>query len=504
MPGHRVLTASFSIHGMSSQGTTAFDYGTSLPDLAPGQPSIEPAPWTFYVPTRTLSLIVSNQGASTAAGTQAAIYDESSGGDLIGAAVVPSLEPGQQAVVEIVWDVAGQGGDHLLKVVVDPVDEFDTMNNTSKGVVTLPRLASSLSIGSSSIAAGDSFAMQVVLENLQSDATLPVTATLRIGAPTSGTVFTETWSLTLIDGEQRFLDTVWDLPADADIGLYFIEAEITSVYGDYHLHRSFFAVQEQFEAGFSAVPTSGPAPLSVTFTNQSSGVYDTCLWIFGDGSTSADCEDPAYIYSIPGVYTVSLNIEGTGGSDWITRTNYITVHQTASSVFSASPTSGPDPLRVAFTNESTGDFDACLWVFGDGGESTDCLDPSRDYLNPGVYSVTLKVSGLGSMDTLTKSNYITVYQHVEADFIGFPSTGQVPLVVEFTNLSTGDFDTCAWTFGDGEVSDVCGNPIHIYDEPGEYTVKLTVAGRGGTDSRTIAGYISAGDYQVFLPLLVRR
>ena len=38
--------------------------------------------------------------------------------------------------------------------------------------------------------------------------------------------------------------------------------------------------------------------------------------------------------------------------------------------FSASPTSGLPPLTVEFTNLSTGDFDTCSWLFGDGGTST--------------------------------------------------------------------------------------------------------------------------------------
>jgi PKD repeat protein len=64
------------------------------------------------------------------------------------------------------------------------------------------------------------------------------------------------------------------------------------------------------QATFDAAPTSGPAPHIVTFTNTSSG-YDTSLWSFGDGMTSA-LDSPTYTYTLPGTYTVNLTASQTG------------------------------------------------------------------------------------------------------------------------------------------------------------------------------------------------
>lgn len=41
-----------------------------------------------------------------------------------------------------------------------------------------------------------------------------------------------------------------------------------------------------------------------------------------------------------------------------------------------------------------------------------------------------------------------------------------------------------WDFGDGSAVSHDENPTHIYEEPGVYTVTLTVAGPGGTDTET--------------------
>jgi TolB protein len=77
----------------------------------------------------------------------------------------------------------------------------------------------------------------------------------------------------------------------------------------------------------------------------------------------------------------------------------------------------------------------------------------------------------------------------QAEFVGTPTTGFRPLVVTFTNRSTGGYNTCAWTFGDGGTSSSCGNPTHTYASEGTYTVTLRVSGPGGTDTRTRDGYI---------------
>jgi len=180
-------------------------------------------------------------------------------------------------------------------------------------------------------------------------------------------------------------------------------------------HESWFAyeviafVGEQPHAEFSAAPTSGIAPLAVTFTNESTGDLDTCAWTFGDGGTSNNCNNPVYTYAAAGTFTVSLTVSGPGGSDTRTRPNYISVYAPVHADFSGNPTSGVLPLQVTFTNHSTGDLDTCAWTFGDGGTSNNCNNPVHTYAAAGIYTVTLTVSGLGGVDSLARPNYIAVY-----------------------------------------------------------------------------------------------
>ena len=65
----------------------------------------------------------------------------------------------------------------------------------------------------------------------------------------------------------------------------------------------------------------------------------------------------------------------------------------------------------------------------------------------------------------------------EAKFICENTSGPAPLEVRFEDRSTEDTILRSWDFGDGDTSTE-QHPIHTYDTPGTYTVKLVVTGPG--------------------------
>ncbi|NIM17128.1 MAG: PKD domain-containing protein [Candidatus Aminicenantes bacterium] len=77
-------------------------------------------------------------------------------------------------------------------------------------------------------------------------------------------------------------------------------------------------------AAFTGSPTTGPAPLTVNFTDQSTNNPTSWSWNFGDGGTST-AQNPSHTYTTPGTYTVTLTVTNSGGSDNEIKTNYITV-----------------------------------------------------------------------------------------------------------------------------------------------------------------------------------
>jgi hypothetical protein len=77
-------------------------------------------------------------------------------------------------------------------------------------------------------------------------------------------------------------------------------------------------------AGFSADVTAGPAPLTVRFTDESTGDPKSWSWDFGDGGTSAE-RNPTHTYTLPGTYTVTLTVSTATDSATLSRPDYITV-----------------------------------------------------------------------------------------------------------------------------------------------------------------------------------
>lgn len=167
--------------------------------------------------------------------------------------------------------------------------------------------------------------------------------------------------------------------------------------------------------------------------------------------------------------------------------------------FRAEPLSGVAPLLVTFTGQSSGNIVSWSWNFGNGQTSTSA-SPEYTYTVPGSYTITLTVSGLGHHDTLTKTNYITVYTPVQAAFTAGPTTGKAPLTVVFTNTSTGDFTTSLWDFGDG-ITSTLESPVHTFTTQGVYPVTLTATGPGGSDTELATIEVQA-ENSLFLPFIL--
>ena len=199
-------------------------------------------------------------------------------------------------------------------------------------------------------------------------------------------------------------------------GTYTVKLTVTGPNGSNSLTRTSY-IQVNYAspvASFTATPTTGTAPLNVAFTSQSTGTITSYAWDFNnDGTVDSTTQNPTYTYNTAGTYTVKLTVTGPGGSNSLTRTNYITVNSVASPVasFTATPTSGTAPLNVAFTSQSTGTITSYAWDFNnDGTVDSTTQNPTYTYNTAGTYTVKLTVTGPGGSNSLTRTNYVTVTQ----------------------------------------------------------------------------------------------
>ena len=97
-------------------------------------------------------------------------------------------------------------------------------------------------------------------------------------------------------------------------------------------------------------------------------------------------------------------------------------------------------------------------------------------------------SNFGYLNDVWRFESSLAFSYLNALFGSDTETGTAPLTVRFTDTSTGSPTSWSWDFGDGETS-TDQNPVHIYKNPGEYDVSLTVKRGSASDSITKAGLI---------------
>jgi len=243
---------------------------------------------------------------------------------------------------------------------------------------------------------------------------------------------------------------------------------------------------------FTASPIQGVEPLKVKFTDLSTGSPNKWKWDFGDGKAST-AQNPVHTYNNAGRYTVSLTVWNAAGSNEMTKTYFIYVKSKLKppvADFSAAPVSGKVPLKVLFTDQSTGMVTWWNWDFGDGASSTK-QDPVHTYTKAGRYTVSLTTGNPAGTSTKTRSYFINVISDMKrpvAAFTAYPTSGKKTLKVSFTDKSTGIPTSWQWSFGDGTTS-YKQNAVHTYSKAGKYTVTLMAKNIKGMDTETRSKYI---------------
>ena len=278
-------------------------------------------------------------------------------------------------------------------------------------------------------------------------------------------------------------------------GYYTVELTVTNDYGsDTVIKNNYITTGNAPAADFTGNPTSGTAPLTVNFTDQSTNEPTSWQWDFGDGNSSTE-QNPEHTYQDAGTYTVVLTVNNDYGSDTEIKNGFINVTTAGSAPiaeFTGIPTSGAAPLTVNFTDQSTNAPTNWQWDFGDGNSSTQ-QNLVHTYQDAGMYTVVLIVTNSYGSDTEVKSDYIIASSGIPpvAAFIATPTSGTAPLTVAFTDESINSPTSWQWDFGDGN-SSIEQNPTHIYQSAGNYTVILIATNDYGTDTEIKNNYINVG------------
>jgi PKD repeat protein len=235
-------------------------------------------------------------------------------------------------------------------------------------------------------------------------------------------------------------------------------------------------------------------PLSVQFTDASSGTVGFRLWDFGDGNLAME-QNPLHTYTTGGIYNVCLHVLdfNFNYTDEICKTVGVNYDPDCEAGFTFLP-SANDPFSFQFTDQSTGNLVGWFWDFGDGNTST-LQNPAHTFGSEGSYSVCLTVTNFwgNCEDVFCSDIVIAIPELCQADF-AFNTFANLPLTVQFTDLSSGIMTEWFWNFGDGNTSTI-QNPVHVFADTGIYQVSLSIQ---NTDSLIYCSHSITKQVEVYV------
>ncbi|TXI83959.1 MAG: PKD domain-containing protein, partial [Crocinitomicaceae bacterium] len=276
-------------------------------------------------------------------------------------------------------------------------------------------------------------------------------------------------------------------------GVYTITLAVQAANGqaDAEVKTNYITVNPSPTASFTTSGNGCTVPFGVNFTNTSSSAPGiTYAWNFGNGQTSNLQTPTTVTYSNAGTFNVALTVTDANSGCTASSNQSIVVSNFTAGI--NAPTSVCEGQAVQFLNSSTVGANSFAWNSGGAGTST-AQNPTFTYNTPGNYTVTLTAQNTTSGCSASTVHQITVLPAPTPSFTATPTSGCSPLVVNFSNTSTGS-GTFVWNFGDGATFTGQTPTGHTYSGNGSYSVELVMTGTNGcSDSVTISNLITLSD-----------
>ncbi|PUZ27399.1 gliding motility-associated C-terminal domain-containing protein [Chitinophaga costaii] len=192
-------------------------------------------------------------------------------------------------------------------------------------------------------------------------------------------------------------------------------------------------------------------------------------WTFSDG-TSASGETPYKTFSHPGTYDITLKVtDAIGCTATKTGTQVITVHN-PKAIFSLPDVSQICPPVVANLSNTSTDFQASAWDFGDGATS-DIAAPTHVYNRPGSYTISLTVTSLGGCTSQTEET--VKVKGPDGNLTMSSLLGCPPMDLTASATNTVNTVKYIYDYDDGTTNQLTtSTDTHTYLRPGVYHPRL--------------------------------
>ena len=259
------------------------------------------------------------------------------------------------------------------------------------------------------------------------------------------------------------------------------------------------------ESAFAYYADSSSTYNVLHFIDQSGNNIASWNWNFGDPASGPENfsteQNPTHIFSGNGHYDVCLTIYSADGTCHDTDCHTILVGIGPGCHADFNIHRELDSLFVYhFDDESTGNINSWIWNFGDGITATG-QNQTHIYTQPGIYQVCLTILGADSCsDTKCETLEVQMSYPCESAFTYYADTLNTTNAIHFIDQSVSNVVSWSWDFGDPASGpnnfSTQQNPTHIYAEPGEYHVCLTIQGADSTCHDTDCHMIFAGSTSI--------
>ena len=266
-------------------------------------------------------------------------------------------------------------------------------------------------------------------------------------------------------------------------GIYTVNLIVFGSNGQIDSSSQTITVVDNPVSDFSVSQTTGCAlDNSFQFTNTSVNAI-SYIWDFGDGTSSLD-PNPAHTYINAGTYNVKLIATSLYGcQDIQIKNSLLTIYAKPVVNFTSNSTSTCNVNSTFNFTDNTVGSNSWSWTFGNGVSST-VQNPTHQYSSTGNYSVTLIAGNSnGCYDTLSQSNFINIGSTLVPSFTASDTNGCAQTAIQF-NATTPNATSWSWDFGDGSTANV-KFPNHTYNNPGQYTITLTVTTSSGCNGSVV-------------------
>jgi gliding motility-associated-like protein len=288
--------------------------------------------------------------------------------------------------------------------------------------------------------------------------------------------FGDSTTSNLVNTSHQFINTT------SGVIYYEVSLKAEDANGCFHSTNQFVQVYPNPDVPIQVSPDTACSPANVLISGTPGGF--SYSWTFGDGLSQTGSYNAFHTYTKNPVNDTAYHISLISTSFFgCMDTSYasVVIRPSPKADFTATPESQMFPeTTVTLENLTNKGNWTYQWDFGDGVISNTMNPGSHEYIQSGNYTIRLLVSNNHCSDSIERR--IKIIPHPPVAEFNPIQPGCMPLTVHFQNYSSYS-DTYLWDFGDGSVSNK-PNPVYTFYEPGNYTVKLTVTGPGGTDTKS--------------------